>query len=507
MSNSKKRSNIDDTPVDAAVAAHNAAIDESSPRKGVKTQADETPNAQGVQVNGVDDGMGDFEDAWEDEIEEEDEGEVVIAPDSDDEEQDGMEVDVAQDDEEEDESDVKVFLPGQKLEENEELVVDNSAYDLLHSMGVEWPCLSFDIIKDSLGSGRKSFPMTTYIVAGSQANLSKDNKIYVMKMSQLHKTKHDDDDEMNDDDSDDENLDDDPILEYKTIPHFGGVNRIRYMQNADAHVVATCSETGKVHIWDISQQVTALDTPGMIPPKDPKPVYTVNQHGKAEGFGMDWSPTVAGRLLTGDHQSRIFLTNKTPTSFQTEQQPFIGHKSSVEDIQWSPSEREVFASASADKTIKIWDTRTKKKPQLSVKAHDSDVNVINWNRAVNNLLVSGSDDGSFSVWDLRNWISAASSNKAPEPAANFKWHTKAITSVEWHPTESSMIGVSGEDDQITIWDLALEADKEELVAPTKDGGEVQVPPQLLFIHQGQTHIKEIHWHRQIPGVMISTAGD
>ena len=126
---------------------------------------------------------------------------------------------------------------------------------------------------------------------------------------------------------------------------------------------------------------------------------------------------------------------------------------------------------------------------------------------VDYLLASGSDSGEFSVWDLRNW---PNSIKTPETAAKFNWHQAPITSIEWHPLESSVLCVSGADDQITLWDLALERDlEEEEVIMTRNsvGEEVQVPAQLLFIHQGQTNIKEVHWHKQIPGMFVSTAYD
>lgn len=50
-----------------------------------------------------------------------------------------------------------------------------------------------------------------------------------------------------------------------------------------------------------------------------------------------------------------------------------------ESLQWSPTEPNVFASCSVDKTIAIWDTRGRS-PAASFKAHNADVNVLSWNR-------------------------------------------------------------------------------------------------------------------------------
>lgn len=141
-------------------------------------------------------------------------------------------------------------------------------------------------------------------------------------------------------------------------------------------------------------------------------------------------------------------------------------------------------------------------------AHSMDINVMSWNRN-EPFIASGGDDGVLQVWDLRQF-------QTKTPIATFKHHTKPITTVEWHPTDSTVLATGGADDQIALWDLAVEKDAEATIAHggnTNSNGTTSdddadlgdLPPQLLFIHQGQTDIKELHWHPQISGAILSTA--
>lgn len=81
-----------------------------------------------------------------------------------------------------------------------------------------------------------------------------------------------------------------------------------------------------------------------------------------------------------------------------------------------------------------------------------------------------------------------------KPVALFKHHTAPITSVEWHPTDGTVFAASGSDDQLTLWDLAVEKDSEDSGKDSLD-----VPPQLLFIHQVCTgqEVKSVFSKQQI----------
>lgn len=229
-----------------------------------------------------------------------------------------------------------------------------------------------------------------------------------------------------------DDVDDDAFLEYRSVPHVGTVNRIRAQPlphstsslppvNVPYHT-ATMSETGSVHIFDIRPLIEALDVPGYVMPASAKkPVHTITHHGRAEGYAIDWAgATTEGeglRLITGDVHSKIFLTTSTESGWVTGDKAFTGHTSSVEDLQWSPSERTVFASCSADRSIRIWDVRQKGRKNVVglENAHEGDVNVISWNKGTGYLLVSGGDEGGLKVWDLRNFKGSVDSMHRASP--------------------------------------------------------------------------------------------
>ncbi|OVA16340.1 WD40 repeat [Macleaya cordata] len=422
----------------------------------------------------------------------------------------------------------KVWQPGvDKLEEGEELQCDPSAYNSLHAFHIGWPCLSFDIVRDALGLIRTEFPHTVYCVAGTQAEKASWNSIEIYKLSNISGKRRDlvpaktdgDGSDMDSDgsssDEDDENEENGgpnpPVLQIRKIAHEGCVNRIRAMTQ-NPHICASWGDTGHVQIWDFSSHLNALAgseaevTTGASTMLSQAPLMKFGGH-KDEGYAIDWSPLVPGRLVSGDCKNCIHLwePSSSGTTWNVDNNPFIGHTASVEDLQWSPTESDVFASCSVDGTIAIWDTRIGKSPAGSIKAHKADVNVISWNRLASCMLASGSDDGTFSIRDLRLL-------QGDSLVAHFEYHKYPITSIEWSPHEPSTLAVSSADNQLTIWDLSLERDEEEEAefrARMKEqvNAPEDLPPQLLFVHQGQKDLKELHWHTQIPGMIMSTASD
>ncbi|KRZ72741.1 Glutamate-rich WD repeat-containing protein 1 [Trichinella papuae] len=363
----------------------------------------------------------------------------------------------------------KIYIPGQSrpLKEGEELVCDKSAYVMLSSFYTDYPCLTFDPLSvKAPGSDAKcSFPMDVMLVSGTQADHQMRNRIHVIMLGNLLELKDDDDDSHSSD----------------------GEEKIRKMRkNKDTKIFKDVT---------INHRVKAAETVFGKKSReklDEKPVFTFHGH-MDEGFALDWCPHVPGQLLTGDCKGNIhFWKMAQGGEWQIDQRPFKQHRSSVEDLQWSHQEANVFFSCSTDKSILVWDCRMAPKDACVFgipEAHHKDVNVISVHRT-EPWLVSGGDDGLL---------------KGFGPVVLLPFHKGPITSVSWCPHERSVFCASAEDDVVSIWDLV--GNREENADICDMSIVSTVPQQLIFLHMGQIEIKEVNWHPDHEGVLISTASN
>ena len=411
-------------------------------------------------------------------------------------------------------------------EEDLELEMDPSAYKMHQTLTPEWPSLSFDLLRDNLGDNRQRFPHSLQAVFGTQADSPSANQVTVLKLSDLSKIAQDRDDEEDilgdeydkegdDSDSDDEDqdIDLDPILEHYSLPHYGGVNRIRAMPQ-NQNIVATWSDVGKVNLYDVHElrdRFEASEGRGRSSASSKNstgPFFSYEGHS-TEGFAMDWSRTKKGSLATGDNDGNIHLwsSHEDGTSY-TVTPSYETPGVSIEDLQWSPTEATVVCAAESDGHVAIYDTRAPNRAMLRPNLHPkTDVNVLSWNKLVSNLLATGADDGTLCVWDLRHFGGDKTGSK---PLARFTCHQTPVTSVEWHPTDESMLVMSDEVG-VYIYDLSVEEDiateeKEQQQSRSKMEQLVaDIPPQLLFCHSGSKQFKECHWHPQISSCIMTTA--
>jgi ribosome assembly protein RRB1 len=403
------------------------------------------------------------------------------------------------------------FMGNEKhIGQNEYLDFDNAAYRMLHRASTEWPCLSCDFLSGELAhfgaysnfspelKEAVNYPIEIYGVAGSQASMPSKNKIYVMRMANLFSTMHDDDPEV--DGNEEEFNEGNPIILHRGIKIKGGVNRIRSMQGYP--IVAMWSETRQVRIYDISEQVQELKNIDYKEKLQRKP-KTVEMGPishfkyKSEGYGLDWSTQVIGRLASGSCGGELQIyeaQDQNCSGFKKLGNPYSFHEGSIEDVQFSPNDSNTVSTCSTDGTVHFYDLRKPQNsgPGLVLNVADCDINVVSWNPSNAIHFAAGADDGSFKVYDIRH--------PEEEPITNIYWHEDQITSIQWQPGDKYTLAVGSADNRVSIWDFSVESD-----LGMKDDAEAEIPEQIIFLHQGQEDVKELRWSPYLKNTMMTTA--
>jgi ribosome assembly protein RRB1 len=402
------------------------------------------------------------------------------------------------------------------LKEDEALDYDNEAYEMMHRATAEWPCLTIDFIlpekfyppvsgwfKDYKPvSSLDQYPYSTYMAAGSQTDTA-NGFLYVMKWSNMMKTKYDDDpDFAPDSDSDDGQ---DPTMIFEKVKVKGSINRLKTLKNS--YLCAYWTDSAAVEIVDLRPLINDLDdrdqtkkdNKGKRKKIDEKNIKIKSFAKKKEGFGIDWNPFTPGVLAVGGYEKNLDIYHPHDENCSSwNDTPLIslsGHTKSIEDVCFSPAQEYVVSTCSVDSTVRFWDLRSKTSgSELVIKnAHESDVNVISWNSICNFLVASGGDDKAFKIWDIR-YINHG-------PISNIRWHKEKITAISWDPFDDSQVAVASEDHRVSVWDFSVEPDDKHLFDSKND----EIPQQLVFLHQGQNYVKDLKFHPVYKNMITTTA--
>ncbi len=132
-----------------------------------------------------------------------------------------------------------------------------------------------------------------------------------------------------------------------------------------------------------------------------------------------------------------------PIFGQNEQKPRLvvqtGHSSIISSVTFSPDGK-TLASASSDKTIKLWNSTTNREIRTFFGHFDSIWSVEFSHSGL--LLVSGSDDNTVKLWSVYTGLELKTLNG----------HSKGVNSVAFSPNDK-LLASGSDDNTIKIWDV------------------------------------------------------
>lgn len=121
-------------------------------------------------------------------------------------------------------------------------------------------------------------------------------------------------------------------------------------------------------------------------------------------------------------------------------QIFEGHSHYVMQVTFNPKDTNTFASASLDRTIKIWNLGSPD-PNFTLDDHMKGVNCVDYFTGGDKpYLITGSDDQTAKVWDYQT----------KSCVQTLEGHTHNVSSVCFHP-ELPIIFTGSEDGTVRIW--------------------------------------------------------
>ncbi|GAB4531313.1 MAG: caspase family protein [Pleurocapsa sp.] len=195
------------------------------------------------------------------------------------------------------------------------------------------------------------------------------------------------------------------------------------------------------------------------------------------------SPQDSNIFAAADRNNQIKIWQNNSQLLQT----LPGHQETITQIKYSPDGK-IIASASWDKTIKLWDVENDKLI-TTLTGHQNAVNTIAFSPD-GKTLISGGEDKTIKLWNL----------ETDKLITTLTGHTDSIKTVTVSP-DNKLIASAGYDNKIKIWTIAGE------LLQTIDGHNLAVTSLQFTTPLGSNHtLASASWDNSIKLWKIENEG-
>lgn len=199
--------------------------------------------------------------------------------------------------------------------------------------------------------------------------------------------------------------------------------------STDDNYLATAATNGHVCVWNLTKSGKAMQE--QVYQEHKRTVNKVNFHS-SEPY----------RLISGSQDGTMrYFDMRCKAAVAT----FLSNTESVRDVQFSPHMPHTFAAVSENGSVQLWDVRRTEKCIQQFTAHSGPIFACDWHPEAT-WLATASRDKTIKVWDLTT----------SKPTLDYTIHTIAsIGHVKWRPQRKYHIASCAlvVDCSINIWDI------------------------------------------------------
>lgn len=196
----------------------------------------------------------------------------------------------------------------------------------------------------------------------------------------------------------------------------------------DDNILATAATNGAVVVWNLNRPSRFKQDHVFIDHK-----RTVNK--------VSFHPAEAAWLISGSQDGTMKCFDlRTKEATRT----FYSNTESVRDVQFSPHQHNVFAAVSENGNVQLWDLRRHERCVHQFTAHSGPVFACDWHPEVP-WIATASRDKTIKVWDL-----------SVKPSLEYTIHTIAsVGHIKWRPQRKYHIASCAlvVDCSINVWDV------------------------------------------------------